>query len=150
MPKRYFRDEQSGKLRLSKKRRQVPADEYTASGGTIISTAGDLSRWLLMLRNRGEHGGQAFLDPELLGKLLSGTRLGRNSQGGFFIRKRDADGQALVVGHTGSSGTNCWIDFETDTIGIMLTQTRGRDIRKFRLDVEKCVGECIGAAPDAQ
>ena len=30
MPERYFRDRQSGKLRLSTKRRQVPADEYTA------------------------------------------------------------------------------------------------------------------------
>jgi len=40
---------------------------------------------------------------------------------------------------TGSSGTNCWIDLDLDIIGIMLTQTKGSDITRFRVELEKRV-----------
>ena len=62
---------------------------------------------------------------------------------GFFVRERDDVGDIKRIGHTGSSGTNCWIDYEHNCIGIMLTQTRGKDIKAFRIELEKRLMQCI-------
>jgi hypothetical protein len=75
--------------------------------------------------------------------MLSPFSRSRNSKCGLFIRKKDQDGKVLVVGHSGSSGTNCWIDFENDIIGIMLTQTRGDDIRDFRVSLERQIRDIL-------
>ncbi|NNC86866.1 MAG: beta-lactamase family protein [Akkermansiaceae bacterium] len=147
MPSRYHRGADGGLL-PAKERRLPPANTYCSSGGAIISTAPDLARWLLMIRNRGRHEGKAFLQPETVVAMLAGAPRGKNARSGFFIRKRDAGGKAVVVGHTGSSGTNCWIDFEHDLIGIMLTQTRGSQIKPFRIELERRVTACLaGLAP---
>jgi CubicO group peptidase (beta-lactamase class C family) len=142
MPTRYYRGK-SGELLASRKRPFPPPNTYSSSGGSIISTVGDLSRWLLMIRNRGVHGGQPYLAPETIGEMLNGDHGGKHAAGGFFIRRKGAGGRPLIVGHTGSSGTNCWIDFERDSIGIMLTQTRGKDIRPFRIELEKRITGCV-------
>jgi CubicO group peptidase (beta-lactamase class C family) len=142
MPTRYFRA-QDGGLRVSVKRRLPAADGYSASGGTIISTAPDLARWLLKFRNRGEHAGDRYLATATIDKMLAKAKLGSNAAGGFFIRQSGTDGKAKVIGHTGSSGTNCWIDFDNDLIGIVLTQTRGEDIRPFRAELEKRVTAAV-------
>jgi CubicO group peptidase (beta-lactamase class C family) len=142
MPTQYYRGK-GGALLASAKRPLPPPNTYSSSGGSIISTAGDLSRWLLMIRNRGVHGGKPYLAPETIGKMLNGDHGGRHAAGGFVIRKNGEDGRPAVIGHTGSSGTNCWIDFESDSIGIMLTQTRGKDIRPFRIELEKRITGCV-------
>jgi len=142
MPTRYYRSK-DGKL-VESKRRAIPAkNTYSSSGGSVISTAPDLARWLLMIRNGGLHEGKPFLKRETNAKLLSAFPRSSNAQGGLFIRKSDASGKAVVVGHTGSSGTNCWIDFEIDAIGIMLTQTRGKDIKPFRIELEKLITKAV-------
>lgn len=144
MPTRYYRGK-DGKLLVSRKRTLPPPDTYSSSGGSIIATAGDLSRWLLMISRRGAHDGKPYMSPETVDRMLRGNKVGKNVRGGFFIRKKNADGKAAVIGHTGSSGTNCWIDLENDTIGIMLTQTRGKDIKPFRIELEKRITKCVSA-----
>ena len=145
MPSRYYRAKDGGLLK-SKKRKVPPTNTYSSSGGTIISTAPDLARWLQMFRNQGRHEGGEFLAPGTVVKMLSGQTKSRNAKGGLFIRKKNEEGKVLVWGHTGSSGTNCWIDGENDLIGIMLTQTRGRDIKPFRIQLEKLITECVTKA----
>jgi CubicO group peptidase (beta-lactamase class C family) len=142
MPTRYYHGK-DGQLLVSRLRPVPPKNTYSSSGGSIISTSPDLARWLLMIRNNGRHEGKPFLAPETLADMLAGFPPSKNSRGGLFIRKKNDTGKAMVVGHTGSSGTNCWIDFEHDMIGIMLTQTRGKDIEPFRYELEKRINECI-------
>lgn len=141
MPTRYFYGE-DGQLRISRLQPVPPKNMYSSSGGCIISTAPDLARWLLMIRNNGQHEGQPFLAPQTVTEMLAAVPNSKNARGGLFIRKKNAAGLALVVGHTGSSGTNCWIDFEHDVIGIMLCQTRGEDIKPFSNALEKRINEC--------
>ncbi|PHR90795.1 MAG: hypothetical protein COA78_34405 [Blastopirellula sp.] len=142
MPTRYFHGKK-GKLLKSTLRPVPPTNTYSSSGGSIISTAPDLARWLMMIRNQGQHEDEAFLKPETITAMLHEFPLSKNAQGGLFIREKDATGRAIVVGHSGSSGTNCWINFKQDVIGIMLTQTRGSDIKQFRIELEKRVTECF-------
>lgn len=142
MPTKYFRGK-NGKLLVSSKRPLPPTNTYSSSGGSMISTTQDLAKWLLMIRNRGQHGGQQYLTDETISEMLTAHNVGTNARGALFVRKRNAAEKPIRYGHTGSTGTNCWIDFETDTIGIMLTQTRGSDIRPFRVELEKRVGTCV-------
>ena len=142
MPTRYYRDKE-GELRVSNPRPLALPNTYSSSGGSIISTAPDLARWLMMIRNRGMHEGKRYLSPEMIEKMLTGKRKGRNAHGGFFIREVNADGRPTVIGHTGSSGTNCWIDFENDAVGIMLTQTSAKSIKPFRIELEKRITGCV-------
>jgi CubicO group peptidase (beta-lactamase class C family) len=145
MPSRYYRAKDGGLLK-SRGKKVPPTNTYSSSGGTIISTSPDLARWLQMFRNEGRHEDGEFLAPGTVARMLSGQTKSRNAKGGLFIRKKNEAGKVLVWGHTGSSGTNCWIDGENDLIGIMLTQTRGRDIKPFRIQLEKLVTECVTKA----
>jgi CubicO group peptidase (beta-lactamase class C family) len=142
MPSRYYHDKQ-GNLVPHLKRFTPPPETYSPSGGTIISNAPDLANWLLMIRNHGQHDGKEFLAPETINQMLTRAPKSNNAHGGLFVRKKDTNGQAVRVGHTGSSGTNCWIDFENDIIGIVLTQTSGQSIPDFRPACEKLVTESI-------
>ncbi|MBM79751.1 MAG: hypothetical protein CMJ78_04045 [Planctomycetaceae bacterium] len=143
MPTRYYHKD--GKIAKSRDRRVPPTNTYSSSGGSIISTAPDLARWLLMIRAKGKHEGKTILSSDTIAEMLSPQKPSSKSRAGFSIRKKSKSGKALVIGHTGSSGTNIWLDFEKDVIGIMLTQTRGKDIKPFRVDLEKRVNHCIDA-----
>lgn len=125
-----------GKLTKVRSRPIPPVNTYSSSGGSIISTASDLAIWLMMIRNDGMHAGDEFLSENTILEMLTPVPNSRNTACGFFARKKAADGRPTVIGHTGSTGTNCWIDFENDIIGIMLTQTRGKDIVDFRKEIE--------------
>ena len=96
-----------------------------------------------MIRNGGEHEGKPFLSPEWFAKMLSPHPGSRCVKGGLFIRRSDATGQPAVLGHSGSSGTNCWLDFERDLIAILLTQTRASDLRGFRRETERLITACF-------
>jgi CubicO group peptidase (beta-lactamase class C family) len=140
MPKRYSRNKKTGRLELFiSTRPALPENLYNSSGGNIISTAADLARWLLMLRDKGIHQGREYLKPETFAYMMTPHSLGQNVKGGLFIRKKDDAGKPHAYGHTGSTGTNVWIDFKHDVIGIMLTQTSGENTKVFRLELEKQV-----------
>ena len=146
LPKPYHIDS-DGKLAASSPARAAAPGTYTSSGGSVISTTPDLANWLLMIRNHGRHHGKSFLAEEAVRQMLTPAPLGKHVRCGFFIRKSRPDGSPAVIGHTGSSGTNCWLDFDHDLIGIMLTQTKGNDITKFRVELEKHVTSLL--APPA-
>ena len=145
MPTRYYHGK-DGTIVESRLRPVPPTNTYSSSGGAIISTAPDLARWLLMIRNNGQHEGQAFLSRETVAEMLSRYPPSLKGRGGLSLLRKSDSGEAIVVGHTGSSGTSCWIDFEKDLIGIMLTQTKGKDIKPFRLELEKRIYECLDMA----
>ncbi len=118
--------------------RPVPeTDRYGSSGGTVISTAPDLLKWLRMIRDAKIGKDESYLKQSTLNEMLAEHRLGKITSMGLFVRARSDSGEPVRLGHTGSSGTNVWIDFESDTIGIMLTQTLGSDIKPFRIELEK-------------
>ncbi|MDF1812327.1 MAG: serine hydrolase [Verrucomicrobiales bacterium] len=143
MPTRYFRSKKSGKLLVST-RRDVPAvNRYSSSGGNIISTAPDLLRWLLMIRNGGVHEGTTFLSPDTVSNMLKPHGPGKTAHGGLFVRETNLAGEPVHWGHTGSSGTSVWFDRAKDTIGIMLTQTKFSDIRPFRTELQKRITSAV-------
>ena len=96
-----------------------------------------------MIRNQGGAREAAFLKPESIKEMLSPFPHSSTAKGGLFIRSKDDEGNPTVFGHTGSSGTNCWIDLENDVIGIMITQTRGKDIGPLRKELEKQITACV-------
>lgn len=137
MPSRYFRNKDTGKLLASKKRVLPMNHQYNSSGGSIVSTAPDLMKWLMMIRNRGTlPDGTMFLPRDFVETMLTPKKGSYNALGGLFVRRKDNNGKPTKYTHTGSSGTNVWIDIEHDIIGIMLTQTRGSDIKDFRKKLE--------------
>lgn len=138
MPKRYYCDKGDA-FQLSKSRSIPPVNTYSSSGGSIISTAPDLARWLLMIRNGGEIEGKPFLASKTVAQMLADAPRSKNACGGLFIRERGENGEPLVIGHSGSSGTNCWIDFKNDILAVVLTQTKGEYINNFRAEMEKRV-----------
>lgn len=141
MPTRYSRNETTGKLTLY---RGPPAPEplqYSSSGGSIVSTPQDLLRWLCLFRNRGVHEGTAVLSPDTIKRLLAPHSLGANAAGGLFVQRKSGDGTPTRFGHTGSSGTSVWIDLESDTVGILLTQTS--NLGPFRLSLEKLISDAV-------
>jgi len=138
MPKRYYRDE-GDDFQLSRKRSIPPENTYSSSGGSIISTAPDLARWLLMIRNGGKIEGKPFLASKTVEQMLADAPCSKNACGGLFIRERGENGEPEVIGHSGSSGTNCWIDFKNDVVAVVLTQTKGEYINNFRSELEKRV-----------
>lgn len=143
MPTRYYIGSETKKLRVYKQRPYPEPNTYSSSGGSIISTVHDMSRWLKMIRDQGRLDGTQFLKSETIEAMMQTTNIGKNAYCGFFVRERDSDGNIKRIGHTGSSGTNCWIDFEHNCIGIMLTQTRGKDIKAFRIELEKRLMQCV-------
>ncbi len=149
MPTRYYRGK-DGSLLVSRERPLPSPTTYCSSGGTIISTAPDLARWLMMIRNNGKHEDHAYLTADSMTAMLASVPLSSRARGGLSIRKKDSKGKVLVVGHSGSSGTNCWIDFEHDIIGIVLTQTSGKQMDAFRNELEKLVSECIAKQPSKE
>ncbi|QDS93842.1 Esterase EstB [Roseimaritima multifibrata] len=146
MPIRYYRGSRSGKLLRYKKRLPLDDEFYSSSGGTVVSTAEDLGRWLLMLRSRGIlPDGSRYLSAASMDAMLHPAPLGYNAAGGLFIRRKNDQGVPVLYAHTGSSGTNVWIDFEQDVIGIMLTQTRASDIKPFRIELQDRVTKAVAS-----
>lgn len=142
MPTRYYHGKE-GTILKSRARRVPSKNTYTSSGGAIISTAPDLIRWLMMIRNGGVHEGKRILLEQTINHMLAASPPSRKCKGGLSLLRQNKEGKATLVGHTGSSGTSCWIDFETDVIAVMLTQTRGSDIRPFRLELDERIRQAI-------
>lgn len=123
MPTRYLISKESGKLMLPKKRDLPEKNHYSSSGGAIISTATDIATWLEMIRNSGTHRGKPYLKPETFAKFVEKSPKGSAVSGGLHAREFDQNGSPSVLGHSGSSGTDCWIDLENNITAVMLTQS---------------------------
>lgn len=126
MPTRYYTNQKTGQFKPSRKRQPPKKGTYSASGGSIISTAPDLAIWLSMIRDHGRlSDGGVYLSADTFDQMLEKQPGSYNAKGGLFVRRRDKDGKPVKYAHTGSTGTYVWIDFEYDLICISLTQTAG-------------------------
>ena len=141
MPTRYNLDSETGKIKIRKVTDPPKDNQYNSSGGSIISTAPDLLNWLLMIRNGGEHNGNSYLTKASIKAMLSPTKVSRTGAGGLYIREKDETGKAIVYGHSGSSGTNCWINLKHDYIAIVLTQTAFN--KGFDFDLQGKISEIL-------
>ncbi len=94
----------------------------------LFSTADDLTVFAQMLLNRGEFAGVRILSPLSVDRMtevysqaaFAGRGLGWDLDSGFSTNGGDLFGPASY-GHTGYTGTSLWIDPETRTFVIFLT-----------------------------
>lgn len=104
-----------------------PKEQYSSSGGGIVASPQDLAGWLLVFLNGGKHNGTEYISDKMMKQML--TRNAPGNMGlGFSIALRDGSKKPAAIAHRGSTGTNCWVDFENDIIGITFLQS-GRAFR---------------------
>ena len=104
---------------------------YTPIGGGVLSTPSDLAAFLMLHRNRGEVDGARFVPEAALRRMAERKRPWPRYGMGFQLGPGvpELGGHTAWIRHSGSSGTVCWLDFEHDVVGVILTQTersRGR------------------------
>jgi serine-type D-Ala-D-Ala carboxypeptidase len=94
----------------------------------LFSTADDLAVFAQMMLNQGEYRGVRILSPLTLAKMTSlwpkasfaGRGLGWDLSSDYSTNRGDLFGPHSY-GHTGYTGTSLWIDPDTDTFIIFLT-----------------------------
>jgi CubicO group peptidase (beta-lactamase class C family) len=94
----------------------------------LFSTAGDLAIFAQMMLNKGEFKGKRILSPLAVERMISvyqealfaGRGLGWDLDSSYSTNGGDLFGPNSF-GHTGYTGTSIWIDPETDTFVIFLT-----------------------------
>lgn len=94
----------------------------------LFSTADDLAVFAQMMLNRGQIGTKRILSPLSVARMTSvfpevkfaGRGLGWDLNSAYSTNGGDLFGE-LSYGHTGYTGTSIWIDPETQTIVIFLT-----------------------------
>ncbi len=103
---------------------------FARGSGGMISTAWDYAVFAQMFLNGGIYDGVRILEPETV-ELMTSAKIEMSGGGGYGYGWRIADG---TYGHSGSDGTNAWLDPEREVIGLVFTQTpRGRPpLDRFR------------------
>ena len=94
----------------------------------LFSTADDLARFASMLLNRGRYKGRQILSPLTVERMTSvwpkasawGRGLGWDIDSPYSSNRGDLFGRTSY-GHTGYTGTSLWVDAETETFVIFLT-----------------------------
>lgn len=114
----------------------APTVPFVRGSGGMISTAADYARFARMMLGRG-----ALEDV----RVLSGTAVGemRRCQTSHIDKANYGLGWVVEAGgvfsHGGSDGTWLWCDPARDLVGMVLTQTQGREVmaraREFRAEV---------------
>jgi CubicO group peptidase (beta-lactamase class C family) len=135
---------------------------YYSGGAGLVSTAGDYSRFLQMLLNRGELDGVRLLRPETVDAMTrdqtEGLSLWIGAHGptfgyGFGIAtKPSSDGKNDPVGTFSWGGiyyTDFWVDRKHELIGIMLTQIYPSDGLTLRDQFHHVVNQAIQASRES-
>jgi len=94
----------------------------------LFSTADDLATFAMMMLKRGEHKGRRILSPLSIERMTSvwpkagfaGRGLGWDIDSSYSTTRGDLFGPRSY-GHTGYTGTSLWIDPDTETFVIFLT-----------------------------
>ncbi|GAB4456103.1 MAG: hypothetical protein OHK0029_13460 [Armatimonadaceae bacterium] len=119
----------------------------------LFSTAEDLAVFCQMMLNGGEYGGVRILKPETVRlftegqSLTDGKRgLGWDRDSGYSIRGGFPVGS---YGHTGFTGTSLWIDPQSKTLVILLTNAvhnpRSGGVLSLRRTVSSLVASAVPA-----
>ena len=116
------------------KRSGDPLGTVLNPGGRLVSTLDDVARVMLLHRNHGKIGNRQLVSAESLQQMyVPQPPTTNNGYGlGFNIMKRNADGSAARIRHTGASGTLAVLDFENDVILIVLTQVPQAQTNRWR------------------
>jgi CubicO group peptidase (beta-lactamase class C family) len=112
---------------------------FARGSGGMISTAWDYAIFAQMFLNGGIYDGVRILEPEAV-ELMTSPKVETSEGASYGYGWRIADG---TYSHSGSDGTNAWIDPERGIIGLVFTQTpRGRPpLDRFRQLVNLAIEE---------
>lgn len=119
----------------------------------LFSTADDLARFALMMLNQGRYKGRQILSPLTVEKmtsvwpkaLFSGRGLGWDLDSPYSSSRGDLFGRRSY-GHTGYTGTSLWIDPDTETFIIFLTNRVHPDDRGEIVAMRSRVANVVAAA----
>lgn len=124
MPKFYWHWRSDGSFHPQVKKTPIPEGGYRAVGGGIVSTLGDYSKFLLLHLNQGSHNGQQIIPANLMREMRRRYSPGSYYGLGLSLGPSSHADFADSILHTGSSGTQFWLDFRTGIVGILFTQSR--------------------------
>lgn len=127
------------------------ADRTINPGGGLVAGSDDVSRLLLLHRNRGRHGDRQLIPGDRLRDMYD-PRPATPGSGyglGFNIMQRRADGSPSRIRHTGASGTLGVIDFDRDLIIILLTQVPQTQTRGWRSRLLRTITDIVPPHGDA-
>ena len=128
--------------------------EGISGNAGLFSTAGDLAIFAQMILNKGEFKGKRILSPLAVERMTSvypevafaGRGLGWDLDSSFSTNSGDLFGPDSF-GHTGYTGTSIWIDPETETFVIFLTNRvhpdDGSSVASMRSRVANIVASSI-------
>jgi CubicO group peptidase (beta-lactamase class C family) len=119
----------------------------------LFSTADDLALFARMMLHQGELDGQRILSPLSVRRmteiypevLFSGRGLGWDINSPYSTNRGDLFGRSSY-GHTGYTGTSIWIDPETKTFVIFLTNRVHPDDKGVIIPVRSRVANLVAAA----
>lgn len=119
----------------------------------LFSTADDLAIFARMMLHQGEFNGRRILSPlsvkrmtEIFPEVLfAGRGLGWDINSAYSTNRGDLFGRSSF-GHTGYTGTSIWIDPETETFVIFLTNRVHPDDKGVIIPVRVRVANLVAAA----
>jgi uncharacterized protein YbbC (DUF1343 family)/CubicO group peptidase (beta-lactamase class C family) len=126
----------------------------------LFSTADDLAVYCQMILNKGEYAGSRILAPYTIERMVSAHSLPTSQMRGIgwdvntsFSSNRGDLFPVGTFGHTGFTGTSVWIDPQSETFVVLLTNRvhpSGRgDITRLRSFIASIVAGSITAPPYA-
>lgn len=120
----------------------------------LFSTAEDLSKFVLLLMNKGNHDGEQIINSDIVEEWT--TRQSEQSERSFGWDTKSVNGYSSAgqyfsknsFGHTGYTGTSIWVDKETKLFVILLSNrvhpTRAnKKISKFRPLIHDAIFEAV-------
>jgi CubicO group peptidase (beta-lactamase class C family) len=119
----------------------------------LFSTAEDLAVFAQMVLNRGEYRGVRILSPLTVERMTSiypkaefaGRSLGWDLDSAYASNRGDIFG-TRSFGHSGYTGTSIWIDPETETIVIFLTNSVHPDDKGKIVPLRSRVANVVAAS----
>jgi len=119
----------------------------------LFSTADDLAIFARMMLHQGEFNSRRILSPLSIKRmteifpdvLFSGRSLGWDINSGYSSNRGDLFGRSSY-GHTGYTGTSIWIDPETETFVIFLTNRVHPDDKGVIMPVRSRVANIVAAS----
>jgi CubicO group peptidase (beta-lactamase class C family) len=119
----------------------------------LFSTADDLAVFAQMILNKGEWKGERILSPLAIERMTSlyprapaaGRGLGWDLSSAYASNGGDLFGPRSF-GHTGYTGTSIWIDPETETVVILLTNSVHPDDKGQAVPLRSRVANVVAAS----
>jgi CubicO group peptidase (beta-lactamase class C family) len=96
---------------------------YVTYGGTLVSIIDDLSKFMQFHLDRGKFNGHQLVSEKAIREMHRKPSWSKTGYGlGWSLGNIAKDGSRITIGHTGSSGTACSMDFQKQGFWILFTQ----------------------------